>query len=48
MKALTFQGKNHVSVENVPDPKIEHPRDAIIKVSESLGLKDKSRLVRFS
>lgn len=35
MRALTFQGKNHVSVENVPDPKIEHPRDAIIKVTST-------------
>ncbi|MBV9865599.1 MAG: glutathione-dependent formaldehyde dehydrogenase [Abitibacteriaceae bacterium] len=33
MKALTFQGKNHVSVENVPDPKIEHPRDAIVRIT---------------
>jgi threonine dehydrogenase-like Zn-dependent dehydrogenase len=35
MKALTFQGKNSVSVENVPEPKIEHPRDAIIKVTST-------------
>lgn len=35
MRALTFQGKNQVTVENVPDPKIEHPRDAIIKVTST-------------
>ena len=33
MKALTWQGKKDVRIENVPDPKIEHPRDAIIKIT---------------
>lgn len=33
MKALCWQGKNKVSVENVPDPKILNPRDAIIKIT---------------
>ncbi|HEX8550284.1 MAG TPA: zinc-dependent alcohol dehydrogenase [Abditibacteriaceae bacterium] len=33
MKAICFAGKNHVSVNEVPDPKIEHPRDAVIKIS---------------
>lgn len=35
MKALTWQGKRDVRVEEVPDPKIEHPTDAIIKVTST-------------
>ncbi len=35
MKALCWQGKNKVSVENVPDPKILNPRDAIIKITST-------------
>jgi len=33
MKALTWHGKSDIRCENVPDPKIEHPRDAVIKVT---------------
>lgn len=33
MKALCWQGKNSITHETVPDPVIEEPRDAIIKVS---------------
>jgi len=33
MKALTWQAEGDVRCESVPDPKIEHPRDAIIKVT---------------
>lgn len=33
MKALTWHGKHDIRCETVPDPIIEHPRDAIIKVS---------------
>ncbi|MBB5414306.1 threonine dehydrogenase-like Zn-dependent dehydrogenase [Paraburkholderia atlantica] len=33
MRALCWHGKKDVRVDNVPDPVIEHPRDAIIKVS---------------
>jgi threonine dehydrogenase-like Zn-dependent dehydrogenase len=33
MKALTWHGKSDMRCESVPDPKIEHPRDAIIKVT---------------
>jgi threonine dehydrogenase-like Zn-dependent dehydrogenase len=35
MKALVWNGKHKVAVESVPDPKIEHPRDAIIKVTST-------------
>lgn len=35
MKALCWQGKNSVSVETVPDPKIQNPRDAIIKITST-------------
>ncbi|MBA3714330.1 MAG: glutathione-dependent formaldehyde dehydrogenase, partial [Pyrinomonadaceae bacterium] len=35
MKALCWQGTNSVSVENVPDPKILNPRDAIIKITST-------------
>lgn len=33
MKAVTWQGKRKVSVDTVPDPRIEKPTDAIIKVT---------------
>jgi threonine dehydrogenase-like Zn-dependent dehydrogenase len=33
MKALTWQGKGKITCESVPDPKIEHDRDVIIKVT---------------
>ena len=33
MKALTWHGKHDIRCESVPDPKIEQPRDAIIKVT---------------
>ena len=33
MKAVTWQGKRNVSVEQVPDPVIEQPTDAIIRVT---------------
>jgi S-(hydroxymethyl)glutathione dehydrogenase/alcohol dehydrogenase len=33
MKALVFHTPKHVTVDNVPDPKIEHPRDALLKVT---------------
>lgn len=33
MKALTWQGKGDIRCETVPDPRIEHGRDVIIKVT---------------
>jgi threonine dehydrogenase-like Zn-dependent dehydrogenase len=33
MRALTWHGKGDMRCESVPDPKIEDPRDAIIKVT---------------
>lgn len=33
MKAVCWQGKHDMRVENVPDPKILNPRDAIIKIT---------------
>lgn len=35
MKALTWQGKRTVTVEEVPDPLIQQPEDAIIRVTSS-------------
>jgi len=35
MKALCWHGKGDVRIDNVPDPKIEHPRDAIIRITAS-------------
>ncbi|TKT03944.1 zinc-dependent alcohol dehydrogenase [Streptomyces lasalocidi] len=35
MKAVTWQGKRDVRVEEVPDPKIEEPTDAIIRITSS-------------
>ncbi|WP_166020475.1 zinc-dependent alcohol dehydrogenase [Streptomyces chilikensis] len=37
MKAVTWQGKRDVRVETVPDPRIEEPTDAIIRIT-STGL----------
>jgi threonine dehydrogenase-like Zn-dependent dehydrogenase len=35
MRALTWHGKRDVRVEDVPDPRIEAPTDAIVKVTSS-------------
>lgn len=35
MRALTWQGKEKVSVETVPDPVISQPTDAVIKVTST-------------
>jgi threonine dehydrogenase-like Zn-dependent dehydrogenase len=35
MRAVTWHGKRDVRVENVPDPKLEAPNDAIIRVTSS-------------
>ena len=35
MKAVVFNGKNSVEVQNVPDPQILHPRDAILKITST-------------
>ncbi len=37
MRAVTWQGKRSISVDEVPDPTIEHPTDAIVRVT-STGL----------
>lgn len=35
MKAVCWHGKQDIRVENVPDPKILNPRDAIIKITST-------------
>ena len=35
MRALTWQGTSKVSVETVPDPKIQEPTDAIVKMTST-------------
>jgi threonine dehydrogenase-like Zn-dependent dehydrogenase len=35
MRALTWQGTSKVSVETVPDPKIQEPTDAVIRVTST-------------
>lgn len=35
MKALRWNGKHEVAVENVPDPTIEHPRDAVVRITST-------------
>ncbi|GEK23428.1 zinc-dependent alcohol dehydrogenase [Cellulomonas xylanilytica] len=35
MRALTWQGRENVSVENVPDPTIQEPTDAIVRVTST-------------
>jgi threonine dehydrogenase-like Zn-dependent dehydrogenase len=35
MKAVAFHGKRDVRVDQVPDPRIEHPTDAIVRITSS-------------
>jgi threonine dehydrogenase-like Zn-dependent dehydrogenase len=35
MRALTWQGKRDVQVEEVPDPRIEEPTDAIVRITST-------------
>ena len=35
MKAVCWMGVEKMSVENVPDPKILNPRDAIVKITST-------------
>src|SRR5512138_1494126 len=35
MRAVTWQGRRKVSVDNVPDPTIKEPNDAIIRVTST-------------
>ncbi|HKR63946.1 MAG TPA: glutathione-dependent formaldehyde dehydrogenase, partial [Thermoanaerobaculia bacterium] len=35
MRALVWHGKGDVRVDNVPDPTIEDPRDAIVKITST-------------
>lgn len=35
MKAVVYKGPFQVAVENVPEPKIEHPNDALVRITSS-------------
>ena len=35
MRAVTWQGKGRMSVEDVPDPRIQEPDDVVIRVTSS-------------
>ncbi len=35
MRALTWQGRNDVQVTDVPDPRIEQPTDAVVRVTST-------------
>jgi threonine dehydrogenase-like Zn-dependent dehydrogenase len=35
MKAVCWEGTNHIRVENVPDPTIINPRDAIVRITST-------------
>ena len=35
MKAICWHGKGDVRIDTVPDPKIEQPRDAIVKITST-------------
>ena len=35
MRAVTWQGKRNISVEEVPDPQIQEPTDAIIRITST-------------
>ena len=37
MKAVTYHGKRDVRVDNVPDPTVQQPTDAIIRVTSKNG-----------
>ena len=44
MRALTWHGKNDIRCDTVPDPKIEHGRDVIIKVTTCAIVSDFANL----
>ena len=35
MKALTWQGKKNLRIEEVPDPRIEQPNDAVSRLTST-------------
>ena len=35
MKAVTWQGKGNVRVDDVPDPRVGEPTDAVIRVTST-------------
>jgi threonine dehydrogenase-like Zn-dependent dehydrogenase len=35
MQALCWHGSGDVRIDNVPDPKIQSPRDAIVQITSS-------------
>src|ERR687894_562290 len=35
MKAVTWHGKRDVRVDTVPDPRIEHPTDVIVRITST-------------
>ena len=35
MKAVVYKEPFKVAVETVPDPKIEHPNDALVRITSS-------------
>lgn len=35
MKAVRWHGRRDVRVDTVPDPKIEHPTDAIVRITST-------------
>ena len=39
MKAVVYQGPFSVSVEEVPDPELQHPNDVIVKIYLQLHLR---------
>ncbi|WP_155850084.1 alcohol dehydrogenase catalytic domain-containing protein, partial [Arthrobacter sp. H41] len=35
MKAVTWQGRRNISVDNVPDPQLQEPTDAIVRITST-------------
>ena len=35
MKAVVYQAPFSIAAENVPDPELQHPNDAIVKITSS-------------
>jgi threonine dehydrogenase-like Zn-dependent dehydrogenase len=46
VKALTWQGKRQVSYNEVPDPRIQEPTDAVIRADPMLTIFDKQLELR--
>ena len=47
MKAVCWHGTHDVRVDNVPDPKIEDPRDIIVRITATANLRQRLAPLRW-